>query len=101
MELAVSQDVDGRPVLSVIGDIDTHVADQLRDAAMAAAAGAAGLAMDLSQVSFIDSSGLAALIAINKALGASDSQFTLLQPSRPVRRILQITGLDPVFGISQ
>jgi anti-sigma B factor antagonist len=99
MELAVSQAADGRTVLSVSGDIDAQVADQVRDAGLAAASCAGGFAIDLSQVSFIDSSGLAALIAINNALQSAHSQLTILNPSRPARRILQLTGLDAAFTI--
>lgn len=99
MELAVGQDVDGRTVVSVVGELDTEVADRLRDAGLAAAADADGFAMDLSGVGFIDSSGLAALIAINNALQATGSQLTVLRPSRPVRRILEITGLNTAFTV--
>lgn len=99
MDLAVGQDVDGRTVVSVVGELDTEVADRLRDAGLAAATGADGFAMDLSGVDFIDSSGLAALIAINNALQATGSHLTVLRPSRPVRRILEITGLNTAFTV--
>jgi anti-sigma B factor antagonist len=91
--------VDGRAVLHVSGEIDIQFAAELRDAGLAAAADS-GLAINLSEVSFIDSSGLAALIEINNAIGLHDpGQLTLVAPSRSVRRILEVTGLDPVFTV--
>jgi anti-anti-sigma factor len=99
MELATRPSVDGPAVLRVSGEIDLQVADELRDAGLAAVADEAGLAIDLSEVSFIDSSGLAALIAINNALRTPGQRLILLSPSRSVRRILELTGLNPAFTV--
>lgn len=100
MELWLSQGADGRTVLHVSGEIDTAVADQLRDAGLkSVGADPGGLAIDLSQVTFIDSSGIAALIAINNDRQPPAPGLTLLNPSQPVRRILEITGLTPAFNI--
>jgi anti-anti-sigma factor len=90
--------VDGRALLHVSGELDVQFADELRDAGLAAAADS-GLAMNLSEVSFIDSSGLAALIEINNTIGLRGQAFTLVAPSRSVRRILEVTGLNPVFDV--
>jgi anti-anti-sigma factor len=98
MELVLKPDGDGRDVLHVSGEIDLQVADELREAGLAAAA-ADGVAIDLSQVSFIDSSGLAALIEINNATQDAGQQLTLVNPSRTVRRILEITGLNSAFAV--
>ena len=87
-------------ILEPIGDVDFHVADQLRIAGLAAiVAGAPEIAVDLSRVTFIDSSGLAALITINNELRPSDRKLVLLAPARPVSRILEITGLVPAFTV--
>ncbi|HEX3824232.1 MAG TPA: STAS domain-containing protein [Mycobacteriales bacterium] len=98
MNLKLKPDGDGRSVLHVSGEIDLQVADELRDAGIAAASND-GVAVDLSQVSFIDSSGLAALIEINNATQDAGRQLTLVKPSRTVRRILEITGLHPAFVV--
>lgn len=97
MELATRPNADGQSVLLVSGEIDLQVADELRDAGLTAAA--RGEAIDLSQVTFIDSSGLAALIAINNEVQDLGRQLTLAAPSTPVRRILEVTGLNDVFTI--
>jgi anti-sigma B factor antagonist len=101
MDLTRGRDADGRAVLGVSGDLDTAAADELRNAAVDAAADdPAGLVIDLPRVSFIDSSGLAALIAINNDMQAP-RELTLLAPSRSVRRIFELTGLNPAFSITE
>jgi anti-sigma B factor antagonist len=80
------------------GEVDIEVADQLRAAGVAAVE-PAGLAVDLSAVSFIDSTGLAALIEINNAVQAHGQRLRIVSPSRCVRRILEVTGLNPAFTI--
>jgi anti-sigma B factor antagonist len=82
----------------VSGEIDLQYADRLRDAGLEAAADS-GLSMDLSNVSFIDSSGLAALIEINDTMARRDQVLTLVAPSRSVRRILEVTGLNSTFVV--
>jgi anti-sigma B factor antagonist len=89
---------DGRSILHVSGEVDLQFSDDLRDAGLTAAADS-GLTMDLSEVTFIDSSGLAALIQINNTISLHNGVLTLVAPSRSVRRILELTGLNPVFVI--
>jgi anti-sigma B factor antagonist len=89
---------DGQPVLHVSGEVDIQFADELRDAGLTAATDA-GLTMNLSEVSFIDSSGLAALIEINNTIRLHGALLTLVAPSRSVRHILEVTGLNPVFAV--
>lgn len=57
--------------------------------------------MDLSQVSFIDSQGLSALIAIKKTIGANQGRIVLLHPTRVVEQILEITQLNRIFEIKK
>jgi anti-sigma B factor antagonist len=89
---------DGRAVLHVSGEVDIQFAGELRDAGLAAAADS-GLAINLAEVSFIDSTGLAALIEINNTIRLRGQALTLVAPSRSVRHILEVTGLEPVFAV--
>jgi anti-sigma B factor antagonist len=88
---------DGRAVLHVSGEVDIQFAGELRDAGLAAAD--SGLAINLAEVSFIDSTGLAALIEINNTIRLRGQALTLVAPSRSVRHILEVTGLEPVFAV--
>lgn len=51
--------------------------------------------LDLSEVDAIDAAGVGALLALQ----AAGIYVQLLNPSKPVREILQVTRLDTVFEI--
>jgi anti-sigma B factor antagonist len=60
------------------------------------------IAIDLSEISFLDSSGLAALLALQKTASRHHGPVTvrLLNPSRPAQQLLGLTRLDRVFEIA-
>lgn len=60
---------------------------------------AKNLAVDLSGVDALDSSGLRLLINLDKKTKASGKQFYLLRPSSPVLSVLTETNLNSVFTI--
>ena len=55
--------------------------------------------VNLSNVSFIDSQGLSALIALKKTIGANNGRIVLVEPTRVVEQILEITQLNRIFEI--
>ena len=57
--------------------------------------------VNLANVSFIDSQGLSALIALKKTVGASGGRIVLLEPTRVVEQILEITQLNRIFEIKK
>ncbi|HAV64636.1 MAG TPA: hypothetical protein DCY13_20000 [Verrucomicrobiales bacterium] len=57
--------------------------------------------VDLSNVAFIDSQGLSALIAIKKTIGANNGRIVLQRPTRVVEQILEITQLNRIFEIEK
>ena len=59
------------------------------------------LEIDLSQVTFLDSSGLGALISLQKALRSQNGTVRLINPAANVRQILELTRLHRVFEIVQ
>lgn len=58
------------------------------------------LALDLSKVLAINSSGLGSLIAANRILTTKNIKFILINPSNKVQEILSITHLDKVFNLA-
>lgn len=58
--------------------------------------GNARLALDLSGVDFMDSSGLAVLISCLRTIG-DDGEIVLIAPSPKVEKLLVITKLNRVF----
>lgn len=74
------------------GEVDLDGAPKLREAIDASGG---PLRIDMSEVIFLDSSGLN---CIARAV-AAQRDVTLLSPTRPVRRVLEITHVDELVTI--
>lgn len=55
--------------------------------------------VDLSQTTFVDSSGLGALIALHKTAVSRQGKLTLLNPQPAIQQIIELTRLDGIFEI--
>jgi anti-anti-sigma factor len=89
----------GRTLL-VSGEIDLVTAPRFRAQLEALIAEAHSPAfVDLSGVTFFDSSGLAALLAARRAAERTDVTLVLVNPSPLTERVLEITGVDELFEI--
>lgn len=86
-------------VLEVEGEIDLATTAQLSAAiSLAAASGPdTTVALDMSRVGLIDSTGLRAVLDASRRL---DGGFVVLRPSREVRRILELTLLDATIPVA-
>lgn len=84
--------------IRVSGEIDAHSVSVV-DAALADADPTTTIVLDLSGVTFIDSSGLRALVAAHKRAQAGGGELVVAGPSEPVLRLLGLTGLDQVLAI--
>jgi anti-sigma B factor antagonist len=82
--------VDGGLVAS--GEIDAHTAPELASAIDRFDGG--DLALDLSAVEFVDSSGLRVLIESHQRLQDGGRQLRIVSPSPAVQRLFQISGVD-------
>ncbi len=89
-----------RVLARVRGEIDLDDAPGLReDLVTALEASQAGLDVDLSAVTFCDSSGLHILLDLNRLATESGKSLVLTALSRPVARLLQITGAQRVLTV--
>ena len=93
-------DLDGRPVLGVKGEIDLASAQALVEAAEAFAAANPGepVRIDLSDTTFMDSTGLGALINIRNGALERGGELEVTGRSRAVERAFELAGLTDVFG---
>ncbi|WP_441250485.1 STAS domain-containing protein [Kitasatospora sp. McL0602] len=80
-------------VVAVHGSLDLASAPPLRRRLLTAVHGHPHVVVDLSQVSFMDCSGLAALAAARNHAQATGHRLVLRAPSTPVTRIMKLTGL--------
>lgn len=89
------------PVLVVTGEIDLASAPQLSDALVPAVAASHDLVVDLSGVTFLDSSGLNVFVQVQQTQRQTDEQFQLrLVVTRDaIRRVFDVTGLTQVFAL--
>jgi anti-anti-sigma factor len=87
--LAVSESEQGT-VIAVAGDVDIATAPELRDALVAAPG---DVTVDLADVSFMDSSGLSALIAGRKHAIAVGHRFVVRHEPELVERAMRVTGV--------
>jgi anti-sigma B factor antagonist len=83
------------------GEIDVDVSEALRARVLDAVRRAAGepVVVDMSQVTFIDSSGLSALLAGLRLARNHGGTLSLVGVSPSVRRIFDVTGLGEQFGL--
>ena len=96
---AVEESVDEQTQLvEIYGDVDLKTARSFRAALDEAAQdGKERLIVDMSEVPFMDSSGLAALIGAQKALRAR-TQLIVVCPEN-LRRIFEVTRLDTIVSV--
>src|ERR1043166_1608750 len=87
-------------VLPLEGEIDLHVSANVSESLRTMIEKKPKqLIVDLAQVSYIDSSGLAALIEGMQNVQQYGGTFALVSLQEPVRTIFEIARLDQVFRI--
>jgi anti-sigma B factor antagonist len=87
--------------LTVAGEIDVDVANQLAAMGLLSlkSTDATTLVIDLSDVTFMDSAGLGALVTMGNAAGSLSKELSLRGVPERVGKLLAITGLDAVFSV--
>jgi anti-sigma B factor antagonist len=91
---------DGTHVVRVLGEVDLATAPALERMLLAVDDDrSSAVIVDLTGCTFLDSSGLRALIASRTRLERSSRPFALVLSNPNVLRILQITGCDKRFDI--
>ena len=81
------------------GDIDLYSSPELRSAILKAIKRKEGVAIDLSGVGYMDSSGVATLVEGLKSCAASQQEFVIERPSDAVVKVLQLARLDTLFKL--
>ncbi|GGU94317.1 anti-sigma factor antagonist [Actinomadura cremea] len=91
----------GHAVVTATGELDLYTAPRLQ----AALAGLLRdhvdhITVDMSGVEFCDSTGMNVLLSAMKRLKEHGGSLELAAPRPAVKRILQVTGLDTVFTVT-
>jgi anti-anti-sigma factor len=97
--LSIASPDAGVYVLS--GEVDAHTAPQFARHFDSLPGGIEGaLVIDMADVTFMDSSGLRVLIELNRRVSEAGRSLTVRAPSRPVARIIEISGLSDLIEVS-
>ncbi len=97
---AMTIEADGTLVYALEGEIDIGCSRTLESRILAATITTPGdVVIDLSEVTFIDSSGIAALLVTGEVVGVGGRSFRLANPQPAVRRLFEMVGVLEFFGI--
>ena len=87
-------------LLTASGELDLYAADAVQDALMPLIeTHPPALIVDLSSVSFLDSTALGVLVAGAKLLRSSGGRFVVVSSDPRIVRLLEITGLTLLFTL--
>src|SRR5690349_20529176 len=92
------QEVDGSLCISLVGMLDQQGFMILSQALLNNTLDRP-LKIDLKQVQYADRSGIRALVLLQRQARQAGVEFTLLNPSPSVERVLRTTGLVRIFNI--
>ena len=91
---------EGRAVVaSLAGDVDLESSPRARELLLGLVRGGRDVLVDLSAVSYIDSSGVASLIEAFQLARRGGTGFALVAPNPAALRVLELARLDRVFTI--
>ena len=87
-------------LIRVAGEVDLYSSPELRKVILKSIPSSrAELTIDLSGVTYIDSSGVATLVEGLRSSREKGAAFVLLSPSPSVMQVLELARLDSVFEV--
>jgi len=92
---------EGGSDVHLVGELDLFTAPLLREGLLRLLDDGTGdLTLDMSRLSFIDSTGLSVLVGAYKLAQQNGRGIVLRGPRPSARKVLEISGLDTVFPIT-
>ncbi len=87
----------GYDLLTLSGEVDLHYSPALREKILGSLKAGKPLLVDLEQVSYIDSSGIASLVEGFQTAKSAKLAYGLLNVSSAAMQVLTLTRLDKIF----
>ncbi|MEJ9232673.1 anti-sigma factor antagonist [Peribacillus butanolivorans] len=87
-------------IVKLKGEIDAYTAPKLRESLFPISEqDNVSIIIDLTEVSYMDSTGLGVFVGAFKSIRAHNGEFTLIGLSERLRRLFDITGLADIIDI--
>lgn len=97
--LQVTVDKDNNEVI-LNGEVDIATSGQFEEAIMELVeANVPKIRLNMSDMEYIDSTGIGILMAIRKNSIGDDQEIILVKPKRSIVKLMQLTGVDQIFNI--
>jgi len=95
-----TKEVDGYTILVLNGEVDVYTAPQFREAIdKVLTQGQLHLILEMSGISYIDSSGFGILLSAIKRIRPKGGTVNLIACNAAIDRVLRITKLNTVFNV--
>jgi anti-sigma B factor antagonist len=85
--------------ITLTGSVDINTTDDLRNAIQAVPTSVKSFVINASDVSYIDSSGVAVMLLVKQVAERSSASFAITSVSPMVMKVLELAKLDQVFKI--
>jgi anti-sigma B factor antagonist len=86
-------------IVALSGDVDLDNSPQVRNVLLDSVRDKRGVLVEMSGVSYIDSSGIASLVEAYQSARRGRTPFALVAVSDAAMRVLELARLDQVFSI--
>ena len=86
-------------IVALSGDVDLDSSPQVRSVLLESVGAKRGVLVEMSAVSYIDSSGIASLVEAYQTARRGRTSFALVAVSDAAMRVLELARLDQVFSI--
>ncbi len=95
------KDLGRHKILEIVGDVDLYNAGELKQSVFKVLSSddVNSLIIDMGSVSYMDSSGIGALVAGQKKIKTKGGSFALLKMKEDVLNVLKLATLDQFFTI--
>jgi anti-sigma B factor antagonist len=101
MDLSIqTRDLNGRTVVAVTGELDVHSAQRLSEAlAELLDGGSADLVVDLTDLGFLDSTGLGVMVKALRWVKDAGGSLRVVADDDKITKVFTITGMDEPLGL--
>ena len=95
----VHPETSGAAVLALAGELDLGSIGALKEAVGHRLTAEAHVVLDLAGLTFCDSTGLGAFVALHRQARSAEARFALAAPRRRIADLFTLSGIDQVISV--